>query len=247
VFAKVGNHPYQPIGFEDGNIYLAIESSSKTLWTRQFGLALTLPVAPPFDIVQVNDRSDADFDNSKLSEDEVKVLTEILEWFSTDFQKYQTDSPEVRKEIEVNMVDTIKLARIKCKLVEDKLTSITDKHPDLGKNFENTDIMQVAKACYEWISMRLDNEKVRQTIVKTELHVPAPDSAQGDLLVKVSSKLNAAIPAADSPIDPDTLNSVLSEVYTVYPPIRMAVDASGETDLVQVALLVKRLLSEQKG
>jgi hypothetical protein len=228
-------------------MYLAIESSSKTLWTRQFGLSLTLPINPPFDVVQVNDRDDPEFANRKLSEDEVKVLTEIQEWFSTDFQKYQNGDAEVRKQIEADMVDTIKLARVKYGPLDDKMTAVTDQHPDLGKNFEKTDIMQVAKACYEWVSMRLDEDKVRQTIVKTELHVPAPDAAKADLLVKVSQKLNDALPNNDSPIDPDTLNSVLSEIYTVYPPIRMAVDALGTTDLLEVALAVKKMLDEQKG
>jgi hypothetical protein len=230
VFAKAGDAPFQPIGFDDGEAYLPLESS-KTLWRRQFALAPLFPYAPPFLPSEVKGKDNSDFDAVALSDHERAALelahTEISEELESVMKANHPKEGEKvldKAEAEYRLRETIKLATVRSPKLDAKLNKVKEDRPELGKNFENADIAHLASAILSWLALRLDEDKVRRNIQDTDLLVSKPEEAQKDLLKAMAAHLETDLKGTDE----DQILNTITSICMARPSLRPFIDGIAE-------------------
>jgi hypothetical protein len=227
VFAKVGKHGYQPIGFDNGTAYIPLEGS-KTLWTREFALALLQPLEPAFKIENREDRKEADFAKAFMSEDQVAVYREAIEWFDTDLAEMRQLHAAGGKETEISvletkMKETIKLARIRIPQLDAKLSEMEAKFGDAVMS----DMFKYVTACREFLDLHLNENEVRKKLTTTELL-----NRDGSDTKASTAILKSLEPLLDQEgkltVDDDTAASSLSAAMVAIPTLRVVVNDLGK-------------------
>jgi len=221
VFAKVGKHSYQPIGFDNGSAYIPLEGS-KTLWTREFALALLQPLEPAFKIEKTADRKEADFEKAYLSDDQVAVYKEAIGWFDTDLAEMRQLHAAGNKDLEIaelvaKMKETVKLARIRIRPLDEKLTEMEAKYGDV-----TSDMFKYITACREYLDLHLNENEVRKKITTTELlnRDGSDTKASAAILKSLESLINAE---GKLVVDDDTAASSLSAAMVAIPSLRVVI------------------------
>jgi len=205
VFAKVGREKYQPIGFDDGSMYIGSEGS-KTLWVRKFSMAVMFPYTAPFEVKVEDIKPQHISDDTRLSDKEMAKIQEVIGYFDEDLSAWSCLSPEddtARKELSFKMRETVKLACIRLPRLDQKLTELKDSHPEIGGNFENINIMELVYSCREFLTMKLEDDRVRRQIEGTTVVVRDELDTQLELVNTLCKELASLIPAEGR--DPDTL------------------------------------------
>lgn len=250
---KVGQNPYQPIAFDNGDILVQLETA-KLLWARFWAIALAAPLAAPFDVINnVVRREDFVAHVSFLSENDLKGIDKAFAELGEELDSYlkvDTEDKDAFKEAEFRLRETLKLARIWAPVVDAKLKQVVRGKAALGQDFQNAPIVEVVRATLEFMAFRKDSYLAMMKQASTELRL-SPLTAEvrqalaneclllGRLLtgevivVEVLTNLLGRIFAA-APFDADTLSALEKEpdvisrataVYNLLAP-RLAVDTA---------------------
>lgn len=238
VFASVGRKPYQAIGFEDGEHYVGTEGS-KTLWTRQFSMALLFPWHPPFQVDKVELEPQRVSDDHALSDKERDRINEVLSMFNRDLEDHSrltAEQTEERKELEEKMREGIKLARMWIPRFDNKMDELADEHPEMGANFEHVDILQFLAACCEFLQMKLDDDAVRRDIQSTQLGVKELGESRRTLLTHLQGAVSRTLPPEGKEPDSELLTDQIQKVAMAVPKIGELIrDMGTETNILEVA------------
>jgi len=220
-FAKIGREKFQPIGFDDGERYIGTEGS-KTLWLREFGMALVLPYPPPFHISK-EEVEGQPMHPSALTAKEREKMEEVLGWFEEDLAAHKqlnlSDEGAV-KELDEKMRETVKLARVRLPRLDDMLDTKLDEHPEFGGNFENVDIIPIVMGCGETLRAMLDDDLVRQQVENTVMSVGTLHDERRKLIQTLIEGLARAIPKEGEEPNSDLLTKRINEAATALHNVR---------------------------
>lgn len=240
-FAKVGNEKFQPIGFDDGSRYIGTQGS-KTLWLRDFAMAILVPYAPAFKI----ERKELDeklYDENMLTDKEIFKINEALEWFEGDLVEFNKTDSESEEALEITkkMRETIKLARIRLPRFDDHLDKLVEEHPEVGANFENVAAEQVVASSIEYLRFIIDEDTARKDVAETVLLTGDADEQRHALLKSIISALSDLIPKEGSEPDGSAIISVINAAALAIPEIRLVFEehdpASNALDAAKAALI----------
>ncbi len=221
VHVKVGNAPYQPIGFDDGQHYLGTQGS-KLLWLREWGYAVVYPLSPAFvvspDEVKPQDISDtvrlSDKERGKM-EGWVTLLAQDL----AGWKAIKKGDKTAFAEAEWRIRESIKLVRIQLPRVDQRMMAMEKAHPEIGENFENIPPEQLLVATSEFMQMKLDDDGLRRLMDGTTVRAGGSVSSK-QLINQAQAKLTQLRPAAGQTEDGEAINSALSELCTVFQGLR---------------------------
>lgn len=179
---KIGTALYQPFAYDDGR-HLVQTEAAKLLWGRRWSVTAAAEAAPPFDIVpntELSTVTSAMF----LTEAELKALdhafTELQEEMGCFTEAIGTANEE---EHIYRLRETIKLARIWSPTLDAKLEGVIKEKPEFGKNFENANIQEVARASLEYMAMRKDSHLAAAREAKIALQLPELSEPERQLIV----------------------------------------------------------------
>jgi len=226
VFAKVGKHNYQPIGFDNGTEYIPLEGS-KTLWTREFALATLATIEPAFKIEKRADYKDSAFEAAYLSEDQKATYVEAIGWFNSDLAEMLKlhsagDKAAEVAELSDKMRETVKLARIRIAPLDKMLAEMETKYGDM-----TADLFKFVTACREYLDLRLNENEVRQKLTTTELLNRAGSDAKAStaILKSLQGLLNDE---GKLSVDDDTAATSLSAAQVAIPTLRVVLNDVGK-------------------
>lgn len=237
-FAKVGRKNFQPIGFDDGKRYVGTEGA-KTLWIREFSMALMFPYPSPFVVERQELEPQHVSDHVQVSDKEREKIHAALGELEKDLDTYGRilDKGE-KKEFEEKMREQLKLQRIRLPRLDHKLDEIQEEHPDVGSNFEHIEMGQLFASCCEFLRMRLDDDDVRRRMEETVLSVGAtPAEERVRLYTTLLDGIAVLIPPEGVSVpDGDALAQRISEAAISIPEIRELLDELREdTDVLEAA------------
>jgi len=243
-FAKVGRQSYQAIGFDDGEHYIGTEGS-KTLWLREFGMAVILPYAPPFHVERAELEEQVS-SSIALSDKEREKIEEVVTMFEADLSEHgkltnNGKDKETREELEDKMREGIKLARIRLPRFDQKMDEFLEENPEAGENFENVDIVQLLVSCSEFLRMKLDDDEVRRDVEATVISTDSFPTGQRKLITTLMGGISSLIPKEGDEPDHETLMQRINEVAISMPTVRELladVDPSSNTLDAAEAVLI---------
>lgn len=210
--AKIGKLPYQPFAFDDGK-HLVLTDAAKLLWARKWAITLASETASPFDVIK-NTEMTTIVSAMFLSEQDLKMLKHAFQELQDELGQYLAKvGTEQKDEAEYRLRETVKLARIWSQVLDAKLTSVTKASPDLGSNFENTDIGQVARASLEYMAMRIDGHLAAVKEAQTSLQIPDMKEEDRQSLVVYLSELRRILRAPV--IDREQLQCIYNRVTSI--------------------------------
>ncbi len=245
VFAKLGREKYQPIGFDDGTHYVGTEGS-KTLWSRQFGMALIFPHAPAFEIAKHEIQAKSAYD-AALSDKEREKITEVIGWFEEDLKAHadlKSDDIESLKALEDKVRETLKLARVRLPRLDERIDKMVEESPEVGDNLENLEPVQVAVACCEFLRMKLDDDTVRRQVEGTSLSVKSLQEVRTGLLSSLIDGMDEELNKANP--DMQILSRRVHEAAVSFPEVRDALSSlDDEAQVLEVATRVRELLQQE--
>jgi hypothetical protein len=220
-FAKVGRELYQAIGFDDGMHYIGTDGS-KTLWTRDWAMAVLLPWAPPFTVTkqEVEELAEGPKLPDHLTEAEIPKIAGAIANMEEELAKYNKASAEAKKNAEADLRDTIKLVRIQVVRLDKHCEAWVDKNPEYGLNFEALEVTQLAITILEYLRMLLDNDKMHRQIQATVLCVGTPKEERAKLLDTLLSGIAQQLPLEGATVDGDAMNRRLDEAAQAIPEAR---------------------------
>lgn len=238
MFAKLGRNPYQAIGFDDGEHYIGTEGS-KTLWTREFCIALMIPWAPAFEVSKEELEPQKISDDYRVSDKEREKIMAVLAMFDEDIAKHsKLKDKEAIRDYEDRMREGIRLARIRVPRLDNKLDDLQDEHPEVGNNFENVDIVQLVVSCREFLQMKLDDDQVRREVSATVLAVGDMEDEQKRLISTLLDGISARIPPEGEAPDVDALTEAISESTTAFPELSEELAEYDDSSILEAAKTV---------
>lgn len=204
VNAKVGRHPYQPIGWDDGQHFVPM-THSQMLWRRQFAIASLREIPSCFSVEETGYRPPAGVDDS-LNDADRASMQEALDVLRDRLAIEDQGSSGDR----LSLLDTLKLAVLQTPRLDRYLTA----QEEAFRAQHESDLMDVAVAggalprvvfgLTEWLDMKLQEDEVRRTVEGTILKVPdvTPEAIQGVWL----DQINTALAGTDTQAAAATLN-----------------------------------------
>lgn len=220
VHVKVGNAPYQPIGFDDGAHYLGTQGS-KLLWLREWAYAVIYPFSPAFVVSPDEVKPQEISDTVRLSDKERQKMEGWITLLGQDREglKKVLKDKEAKAEAEWRIRESIKLLRIQLPRVDQRMMAMEKDHPEVGENFDNVPPEQLINATCEFMQMKLDDDSLRRLIDGTTVRAGGTVSAK-ELLDQAKAKIKQLIPAKGQVEDGEAINSCLSELSTVFQGLR---------------------------
>lgn len=213
---KVGQNPYQPIAYDNGEILVQLETA-KLLWSRSWAICLAAPVAAPFDvIVNVVNRDDFVANDAFLSEDDLKGLDKAFQELGEEFNSYlgvDTDDKKAMKEADFRLRETLKLARIWSPVTDAKLKQVHRARSGLGPNFENAPIAEVVRATLEFMAFRKDSYLAMMKQASTSLQLSPMTAEERQHLVNECVALRRVL--TGEVIVVEVLTNLLSRILAV--------------------------------
>lgn len=221
VHVKVGNNPYQPIGFDDGAHYLGTQGS-KLLWLREWAYAVVYPFSPAFVVSPDEVKPQEISDTVRLSNKEREKMEgwttllgrDLAEWKAVD----KKDKAAVA-DLEFRIRESIKLVRIQLPRVDQRMMAMEKAHPEIGENFDNVPPEELVRATCEFMTMKLDDDALRRLIDGTTVRAGGNVTAK-ELLGQAKAKVKQLRPAAGQVEDGEAINSCLSELSTIFQGLR---------------------------
>lgn len=246
VFAKLGKNPYQVIGFDDGQRYVATEGS-KLLWNRVFGFAPIVPWAPAFEVEtqEIEEILNPELPNA-LSNAEREKMEEVLGWFEEDRKALDTlsgnqsnlDGEEYAKqraELDDKVRETIKLARLRLPRLDRNCSDYLEENPEFAPDFQGLETSQLLITMSEYLHLLLDDDQVRRDVQSTSLHVRSADSAQLSLIDSSLETLSALVPPEGRDVDGFRVNEALDHAAFALPMIKDLLDELRQSGKVVTA------------
>lgn len=257
VFAKVGRERYQAIGFDDGTHYVGTEGS-KTLWLRNFGMALIFPYSAPFHVErsELPDRSDHP---TALTDRLRETISEAIGDLENDLNELhrlpEGDSEEAvaeRKEFEEKAREGVKLARIRVPILDHQCDQVSEHNPEAGPHLENIEISQLLINCLEFLRMTLDEDSVRRQVEGTVVVIDENSDHREQLLSSFVSSLGRMVPSDGQALSIPAQTAVdreLNRIRAAFPEVRELLDSLGEDldileALVETLALAQRMLDD---
>jgi hypothetical protein len=228
VNAKVGNAPYQPVGFDDGVHYLPLRGAGM-LWRREWGMSVVFPFTAPFEITDApaQDEAVAQF-GTRLSERERGMLGGWCTLLTQDREAWMSDSLDAaaRKEKEFQIRESVKLIRIQLPRVDKMMTDMEQRYPEVGQNFSAVEVLALLDSVLDYAMLKLDDDHLQQVIDGKIVVDGDGSAARRKSLGLMKSRLEALGDGSDGPA---TLRC-LDEAAVVFPPVREALDALRKAD-----------------
>lgn len=263
VFAKVGRERYQAIGFEDGQHYVGTEGS-KTLWLRQFGMAVIFPYSAPFHVERSELPSKSDHPQAltdKMRETIIETIGDLendmkcvhrLSHTVTDDDGRAEELEAERKEFEEKAREGIKLARIRVPLLDHQCDKVAESNPEAGPHLENIEISQLLINCLEFLRMTVDEDSVRRQVEGTIVSIDENSNHREQLLSSFVSSLGRMVPGEGEELTIPAQTAVdreLNRARAALPEVRQLLDSLGEDvdilkALTEVLVLTQKLLDE---
>jgi len=189
VAAKLGNEPYQPIGFADNEHYIGTEGS-KTLWYREFAFGLMVPWHSAFKVVKADLVPQEQSDDYRISDKERENILEAIGWFEADLAEHaKAADGEARAEMEYRARESLKLARLRVPRLDRMLDRFLEANPEVGHDFEHLELSQLLLSCCEYLRLKLDDDSLRQEIEATSLLV-SDQTDRRQLLIQAQVQLD---------------------------------------------------------
>lgn len=157
VYAKVGNHEYQAIGwiFDD---MLVLSDVSKVLWEREFAYMSPVPTAVPFKAEEVP--MDEAFklekeEERKRLEEGVKELDELYEAYLKAYARKDTRQKVYEDDVRAGIV----IWSMRIPALDTVLKSLVEAHPSIKPSLDGpgADMKEIAPNVLTWMKMKIQN------------------------------------------------------------------------------------------
>lgn len=221
---KSESMPYQPIGFINGDHYLATESS-KLLWARKFAIGAMVPYPPAFhvELREVMAKYDA---NAPLTEAQSKRAEELIALLENDLLQYdKSEDPKERAHISDAMMTGIELAAVGLRPLAKLIETIQNDHPEVGARFENANMRDLALAVNQFLRERIAADAHARIQDSTELVVTAADPKQ--TAVSLLATVEGVLAEGDA-VDHPRAWTLIAQYKTVYSEDRAALVSAQE-------------------
>lgn len=156
---------------------------------------------------------------------ELKEDTVLAEW----------DGEACRADVLANLPDTIKLARIRCPMLDARLQKLEAEH---GYEMVQYDQEQMAKACKEFLMLKVAEHSVRDSVVNTTLVSKDAAQAQKDVVAAAIKALEQCVKDGALIVDGDTAASTLAGVFAALPTTRVITDEMPKDTPIEKAICV---------
>lgn len=239
VFAKVHKAVGQPIGHDDGTHYVPRETGN-LLWRRQWGIGMIVPVEPPFKCIKGSDDPSA-YAPARLNERQIVIINEGMAAINEELDSLRQASGTEKAEAEFRVRETIKLARIQLPRLDVRMSTESDKRPELGANYENVDAFVLGSVVLEYLALLLDEHAAREGVANTTLVNRDVDTVLKELKADLLASLDKVL--RGTPIDEDSLASIVTKARVGLPGAREFIDSfAADTPLVDVSHKLRALL-----
>ncbi len=239
VCATVGNEHAEPIGFDD-DVHFVPTAGSKTLWAREWAMAVLLPFSPAFkadelaapqevgDALALSDRERTIMANViNMLDDDLRVWRELAAEAQTILKLPASKSQEAaranknrRDEHVFKMREGVNFAGFQLPRVDQYLATYATDHPEVGVKFANVAPEDYVRVVREFLQRRLDNDRARRLIEGPALAIPE-DGIQ-PLPNQLHTRLKALLALPEAEQDGDEMNSVLSGARSAIPALHHA-------------------------
>lgn len=256
VNAKVGEHPHQPIGWDDGTHFFPLLGSS-ILWLREFARATVTPYRPAFKVERL--KSQAESTDQAMSDHEREVCQGIVADFREALKEHEgaeleyairPDPVKFPFHPDEALLDTLKLARIQSKRLDtyfaayEEAWANTNPEGDLvTAAMSNHTIKHVIRGMAEWLDMKLADDQVRrdaeETVQKVEPTGTTGPTTHGapdlDLQERLHQELRAKILATlqGSAQSPDRVFRAIIQAKLALPEVSSYVNQAIESGTSQ--------------
>lgn len=233
LYVKVGHHGtsgqhYQPIGDVKDNKYYPSQSA-KLIWARDFCVAQLHPFVGAFRLEHVKaEETDEDRTNpAYLSDKERELMIAALKELQEEMQRaLAADTAEAKTEAKERLLDTVRLAAVRCVKLNDRLALEISKHPEIKSNYSGAEPMSFAGAAIDFLRMKLNDDGVRRHYKGTTL-TSQESSSLDTLLGSLIEKLEAAL---TEPIDLTKVGNLIEATATTYPAAQAVLAPFRDTD-----------------
>lgn len=226
VHVKVGNNPYQPIGYDDGKHFLPTEGS-KLLWLRDWAYAVVYPFSPAFEVEASAAKPQEFSDSTALSDKERQRMEGWVELLREDLSKWKAldrKNTAAVEEAESNIRDSVKLLRIQIPRVDQVMLKMETERPEVGEFFANVPADQLLVCTCEYMQMKLDDDTVRRLMDGTTIR-SGQALPERVLLEQAKARLAQVRPGPNKPEDGEAIIQCLCELSSAFPALREAVCA----------------------
>lgn len=244
VHAKVGRHPFQPIGQITDDYFMPL-AGSQLLWRREFAMAETKVFEPAFAVEDLPALKTDTATETDLTDREREIMSSELEELHkavAEFKiKDEGKKPEIGPDPQEDLVDALKLSMLRVPRLEKYFNFSCEKFKEHSGGQELLDVAtsgrtvtDVVRGMTEWLDMKLQDDRLRREVESTVMTVPEAD--RGNKLKQVLvNKLEKALSDADDTKLQAAVDSVWLTSSDMRTKMRVRKEAEPDVSLVEMA------------
>lgn len=244
VFAKVGRHPYQPIGQITDDYFMPL-AGSQLLWRRDFAMAETKAFEPAFTVKDLPPIPTDKATETDLTDREREIMSAELEELHkavAEFKiKDEGKKPEIGPDPQDDLIDAFKLCLLRVPRLEKYFNFSCEKFSEQANGQDLMDvatsgrtIVEVVRGMTEWMDMKLQDDRLRREVESTVMTVP--EDERGNKLKQVLlAKLEKALADADDTKLQAAVDSVWLTSSDMRTKMRVRKEAEPDVSLVEMA------------
>jgi hypothetical protein len=215
LFAKVGDFPFQPIGYWVEGCFLP-NAANKVFWARTFTFAQ--PIAEALSLPFVTSRVKLEDTQNTMSAAMLKQAESVLEDMTRELkQLFALDAEQRKKEMD-SVREYNKLLCLKFPPLDAFLKDNIERNPELQNVLASMDPIALLSTEAEWLKAKISDETYKR-------HLAGLSSARIDLNVAQHTLDLFRKALADNASD-SRLTSLLNGAYVTDPLLRETIDGA---------------------
>jgi hypothetical protein len=252
VFAKVGRHPFQPIGQITDDYFMPL-AGSQLLWRREFVMADISVVAGAFTVEDLPPIHTDTATETDLTDREREIMSGELEELTKAVAEFKIKDdgkkPEIGPDPQDDLIDALKLSLMRVPRLEKYYNFSCEKFREQSNGRELLDlatsgrsVTEVVRGMTEWMDMKLQDDRLRREVESTVMTVPKEE--RGIKLKQVLlAKLDNALTSADDVKIQAAVDSVYVSSSDLRTKMRIRKEAEPDVSLVEMAQWLRSELS----
>lgn len=252
VFAKVGKHPFQPIGQITDDYFMPL-AGSQLLWRREFVMSELKAFAPAFTVEDLPPVATDIATDTNLTDREREVMSSELEELYkavAEFKiKDEGKKPELGPDPQDDLHDALKLTLMRVPRLEKYFNFSCEQFSKSSNGLDLVDtavsgrtLVEVVRGMTEWLDMKLQDDRLRREVETTVMTVPAEERGN-KLKTVLFNKLDMSLKLADDTKIQAAVDSVYLTSSDLRSKMRVRKEAEPDISLVEMAEWLRSELS----
>lgn len=166
--AKIGDHPYQPIGWVQ-DAMLVLSDISRMVWQQEFAVVRPVPLAPPFKAEEIpmeeGFKLETEAEISRV-EETLKELDPLIERYAKAINRSAFNEAKI---VGDEIRTTINFYSLQLPSLNDFLGQLRAKHTEINADLTGADIGGLLESVVSWLRAKRDDLQVRISIQKYQI------------------------------------------------------------------------------